>query len=333
MYKGLFILMTFCGFVLLSNLSSAQEQPKKENLGFVINTPHKEILPVISPDGQTLYFCRWGNKDNLGDENDQDIWVSIIDSNGEWSRPRNIGFPLNNYGSNGVCSVSPDGNTLLLFGVYQPDSTIQAGVSISHKTANNWSYPEKLNIKNFANLSLYASYYLANDGKTLLMCIEGAETYGGLDVYVSFKEDGNTWTEPKNLGKTINTPFDDYSPFLASDGVSLYFSSVGHGGFGKADIFVSRRLDSTWLNWTSPENLGETINTTGNDAYYMMPASGDYAYFSSAVDMFGDMDIFRIKVPKDVQPRVAVIISGKVLNSKTGQPIDAQVYYEVLPSG
>ncbi|MCX6164607.1 MAG: OmpA family protein, partial [Ignavibacteriae bacterium] len=115
--------------------------------------------------------------------------------------------------------------------------------------------------------------------------------------------------------------------------VTLYFESKGHGGFGGFDVLMSKRLDDTWKNWSTPINLGNTINTKEDDQEYYITAKGDYAYFASSDNSFGEIDIFRIKLPEKVKPKPVVLIYGKVLNAKTNEPVEAEIKYEILSSG
>ena len=218
-----------------------------ENLGPNVNSSYDEVGPVISPDGKTLYFDRPNHPENFGDD---DIWVSELQANGSWSLGRNIGAPLNNADNNFVSSVTPDGNTLLLGNVYNRDGSMGPGVSIVRRTRTGWGTPQALKIRNYYSTASTANYSLANDGKTLLMAIQRNDSYGEMDLYVSFLQPNNEWSEPMNLGPDINSTGYDRTPFLAADGVTLYFSSDGLGGYGSSDIFVSRRLDSTWQRWS-----------------------------------------------------------------------------------
>jgi OOP family OmpA-OmpF porin len=165
------------------------------------------------------------------------------------------------------------------------------------------------------------------------MSIRREDTRGGSDIYVSFLGDDGTWSAPFNLGDDINTAADDISPFLASDGKSLYFSTSGYPGYGSNDMFVSRRLDDTWTKWSEPENLGPSINTKQWDAYYTISAKGDYAYFVSRENSIGAEDIFRVKLPVEVQPETVVLVKGRVLDANTGEPIKSTIRYEILPGG
>ncbi len=304
---------------------------KKSRLSDSINSDYREYLPVISPDANTLYFCRTGHPDNYGsyvNEDDQDIWFSELKPDGTWSEAKNIGTPLNNIRDNAVCSVTPGGNTLLLFGNYIEEDDSNNGVSISHKISNGWSKPQKLIIENYSNLDNYANFYLSNNGKTLLMSLQTEDTYGNQDIYVShYNEINSIWSEPVNVGSGVNTPLTESSPFLASDGMSMYFSSDGHKGYGNFDVFLSRRLDDSWTNWSVPENLGNEINTSGFDAYYYMSAVAEYVYFVSELDEYGDIDIFRMKMPDRLKPSPVILISGLVLNPITKKPIEAKILY------
>jgi len=327
--KYLFVILTL---IIHIDLYADEFVTEKNNLGTNINSIFNDFLPIISPDGKTLYFVRSGTSLNTGGEKDQDIWFSeLIDSS--WTKAINIGPPLNTVGSNGVCSVTPDGNTLLLFGVYNYDGNISSGVSWSHKTSDGWSKPQELKITNFYNNSIYSSYYLSNDRKTLLMSIERDDSYGGLDIYVSFLVENDIWTEPKNLGSQINTDDDDFSPFLAADSKSLYFATKARGGYGQSDLFKAIRLDDTWQKWEEAHNLGAEINTSGKDAYFHIPASGDYGYFASSDNGSTNLDIYKILIPEEAKPEAVIFITGKVINSKTSEPVEASVLYERLPSG
>jgi outer membrane protein OmpA-like peptidoglycan-associated protein len=162
------------------------------------------------------------------------------------------------------------------------------------------------------------------------------ETKGGQDndIYVCFLEKDGTWTEPKSLGKKINLPKnDEMTPYIASDGVTLYFSSNRPGGFGDNDIWMSKRLDSTWQKWSDPVNLGEPINTADWDAFFTLDAGGEYAYLTTSQDTYGESDIVRVKLLEREKPDPVLLVSGNVYNSKTNQPLSASLIYETLPDG
>ncbi len=296
-----------------------------ENLGPNINSKSSEVMPIISADGKTLYISRY-HPDNEFGESDCDVWYSTLE-NGEWLPIKNIGKPINTKGGNSVISVSPDGNTVLLMNKYNKDGTLSpGGISLSTKTIDGWSIPQNIDIDHFQNRNQYVSFCLSADNKTLIMAIETDSTLGDLDLYVSFKKDSG-FTSPKSLGNVINTYGADITPFLAPDNVTLYYSSSGKRGYGSSDIFISRRLDDTWTNWSEPKNMGPEINSNEWDAYFIMPASGEIAYVVSFNNSIGNADIFKIKVPESARPNPTVLIQGKVLNKKTNEPISAEIRY------
>ena len=308
--------------LLLAAFGNAYPQGQvPENLDGSINSIYEERSPVISPDGKTLFFNRLSHPGNLFPRRgDQDIWYSEKTEEG-WTEAKNIGYPLNNEISNGVMWVSPDGRKLLLWGVYDKWRNHPNGVSMSFKTNDGWSFPQQLEIKNFLNFSTWFQFAMSSDGKKLLMSIQNGGSIGQNDIFVSFLQKDGTWSTPLNLGRNINTRGMEVSPFLAADGKTLYFSTNARTGYGDFDIYRSTRLDESWKKWSRPENLGPTINTEGMDAYFRIDASAEYAYFTSDKYSFGASDIFRIKLPKKAQPDPVALLSGKVLDAETKEPL------------
>ncbi len=305
-----------------------------QKLDKTINSEYKEIRPLVSPDGYTLYFSRKNHPENIGGTADpEDIWYSEFDYEiNEWEEAKNIGPPLNNKQANFISSISPDGNamTVILGNIYQKNKKMKPGVSISTKSSEGWSKPVPLDIINPFIENNDGDYFLAQNRKTLIIAVERFDTFGGKDLYVSFQMTSGKWTEPLNVGNDINSASNESAPFLAADNETLYFSSNGYSGFGGADIYISRRLDETWQNWTTPENLGNTINSLEEDIFFNIPPSGQYAYFSKGNTEY-DADIYRVELPIFLQPSPVVTIFGKVFNAGTLEPVKARIKYELLP--
>ncbi len=288
------------------DFTSIKFDSEPENLGPLVNSTFDELSPIVSPDGKTLFITRYPDNNN-GKNN---IWFSTLQKDGSWSKAQNIGVPLNVVGSStSVESITPDGNTILLSNLYRyfDGSVTGGGCSISWRQRGGWAFPKGQTIEKFENNNQYVSYYLSNSGKYLLMAIEKKKGYGEKDIYVSFKESENTWSKPLNLGNVVNTKGDEFGQFLAADDKTLYFVSDGHPGYGDADIWMTRRLDETWENWSKPVNLGDKINTPKFDAYFSIDAAGEYAYFSSSNNSYGKSDIFRIKMPQEAKPEPVVL--------------------------
>lgn len=305
-----------------------------ERLSDNVNSTYEETRPMIAPDGKTLYYSRANHPENTGGIKDEnDIWYSELNSEtGKWEKSKNLGPLLNNKGPNYISSITPDGKamTVLLGNQYTKGNKMKPGVSVSTKSSEGWSKPEPLDINNALIETTDGNYFLANNRNVLVMAIDRFDAFGEKDLFVSFLQKDNKWTEPLNLGNDINTVNMESSPYLAADNETLYFSSKGFSGYGGSDVYISRRLDDTWTNWTEPENLGPEINSIGDDIFFNIPPSGQFAYYSKSQ---GDSnsDIYKIAMPIFYQPAPVVSISGKVVDASTNEPISAKISFKLIP--
>ena len=321
-----------------------------ENLGPNVNSPYDEQNPVLSPDGQVLFFTRSKHPDNMGGKEDlADIWYCTMAEDGSWSQALNLGRPLNDRFPNAVIGFSPGGRLMYLRNYYINDhkNPVQQGISFSKGSSDGWSYPENLTIRYFLNKSEHQSISISVDGEIMVMSIESYGTYGAEDIYVSFIQRDGSWSEPKNLGATINTSYHEMTPYLAEDNTTLYFASNGHTGFGSRDVFSSNRLDDTWRNWTEPENLGSEINTPGMELSFFSPPAGEFDYVTSTQNSDGYGDINRInktedkiadsvlvpEMPQHVVKIPELLFTGTVLSEVDQTPLDAKVLYRRVDDG
>lgn len=295
-----------------------------------INTIYDERSARVSPDGNTIYVITEDHPENIGAKKKEDIWYSVK-KNGKFSKPVNIGTPLNNASNNGVVAMTPDRNILYVKNKYKSDGTNDgSGLSYTTKTENGWEVPKTINIKNFVNRNKYVSNFISSDRELLLVAIENDSSLGDQDIYVSFKINDTAYTEPKNLGPVINTPLADFNPCLASDNKTLYFSSRGHPRFGGADIWISKRLDDTWTNWSTPKNLGSAINTASSELSFTLSADGEYAYIYTNEKIKGykgGTDIMRVKLPAEAKPEPVILVEGNVYDKNTNKPLSANIKY------
>lgn len=306
-----------------------------------INSEFNELRPLIAPDANTLFFSRQNHPENTGGEkDDEDIWFAERDPNtGDWLQAKNAGKPLNNKGPNFISSISANGQAMLLLlgNAYYSKNKMTQGVSMSEKkTDGSWAKPKNLDIANDYNLSDKANYFLTDDMKTIVMSVERKDSQGDRDLYViNLKEDGS-WTEPLNLGSQINSAAEEASPFLAADGKTMFFSSKGFSGYGKYDIYLSRRLDDTWQNWSEPENLGSGFNSSEDDIFFNFTENDEYAYFTRGT--INNTDIYKVKLPyyqkpnmlvplAITKPNIIISIKGMTFNSSTLEPIESSIEF------
>ena len=297
------IKVLIASIILVCNAFSATGQDDQENLGQNINSKYNELDPVLSPDGGKLYFTRTKHPDNVGGRKDPgDIWVADLDS-GNPSVALNLGAPVNTDDMNAVIGFSSNGDIMYM---QTQNKRKEGNISFSRKTSSGWSKPQQMPVDFFHNKSDLQSMCISSDGKVIIMSIESYSTYGAEDLYASFLQNNGTWSEPRNLGSTVNTKFQEMTPRLAEDQVTLFFSSNGHGGYGGRDIFVTERLDDTWKKWTTPANLGRKVNTKGVELSYFIPSNGDFAYMVSTQNSDGYGDLKRVPIRPEDRPNETV---------------------------
>lgn len=323
-----------CFLAIITNLLFAQ---KVQNLGRSINSQYDEREPVLSHDGKTLYFWRRDMPSNMGGLDDfGDIWFSKLLSPGVWAQPVRMAPPLNSTGQDFVWQVGSRNDTLWL-------AQIPGGRKIpgtAYATRNRlgyWNTPIQVKIRGLVSEGLSKDYRITPDGK-LLLTNKGADTYGESDLYVCFPINDTTWSTPINLGPRINTRNDEDAPFLAADGVTLYFNSNGHpDNKGNHDIYMSRRLDNTWKNWSKPVNLGSPINTEGYDYDFTLSKDGLHAFWCSDVGTIGKGDILYLNMadcPIDIYPSGSyTLCEGDTLRLEAGYVADAFASYQWLKDG
>ena len=279
------------------------------NLGPNINSQYSELFPVLTPDEAVMYFVRKGDPQNTGyakNHNDEDIWYSTRQADGSWSKAQKLPGPLNTENYDGVRAINSSATHLYLQNIYNSDGTGSKGFSISEKQPDgSWAFPEPLEIEDYYNDTSIAMMTVSNDEQTIIFSLERKDGKGQHDFYLSHNQSGHKWSRPELIDE-LSTPGDDISPFIAYDDRTLYFSTNGRGGYGGYDIFITRRMDSTWQHWSQPQNLGEPINTPSFDAYFMLGARGDTAYFSSPDESskrgFGKSDIWKIGLKMEQRP-------------------------------
>lgn len=327
-------------FAIINSILKAPSQNLILTNLYAINTKDDEYFPVITIDENRIYFTGSGRKDNMGGE---DIFYSDR-VNGVWTKAKILPYPFSTNENDAVNSVSADGNILVVFGTYK-GAIGQGDNFYSEKTASGWTeikpIPEPVNSKYWD-----CDGFLSADGKAFLFSSDrpggvgefnrsGYPFHGGIegntDIYLCLKTDSG-WSVPVNLGLQINTPYAERSPFLHPDGKTLYFSSDGYYGLGELDVYKSIRLsDTSWTEWSKPENLGKDINTSGMDIAYKINTKGDLAYFSSDnPNGKGGYDLYSITLPPEARPqRNVVTIKGKITD-ENNIPLDAYIKWDNL---
>lgn len=287
------------------------------NIGNVVNSALSDYNPAVTADGKTIIFTR-GIPAKISDTakisvdlQEKRILISRLHGDENWSKPVDITDSLGTKGKCETLSLSADGNTLLLYKNDWEEGGItdfKAGtIYYSEKKNGAWQSIKKFD--NTINTFEFESHAcISPDGKRIYFASERKGGFGGLDIYVSTKNDAGTWSEAVNLGPTINTPFDEDTPYLLEDGKTLYFSSEGHYNMGGFDIFTSVFNNGSW---STPVNIGYPINTSADNVFYVPVKNGAQAFYSLARHegylTFGGMDIYKMDIVPEKEKRNDIV--------------------------
>ncbi len=291
---------------------------KPQPLSPTVQAFPSQYFPVLTADEQTLVYTV------LKPEGDEDLMVST--QKGEtWSPPESISPLINSINNEGTPTLSADGRTLV-FTVCQGRAGYgSCDLYISHKTGNAWSEPQ--NIGPVVNTRAWESQpALSADGRRLYFVSDRKGGVGRRDIWCSDLGDDGEWKPPYNL-KSINTPFDEASPFIHANGLSLFFASEGHLGLGGYDLFVA---DSTASGWSNPQNLGYPINTSDDQAALFVSANGAHAYYSqeqAASDGKQRSKLYVFDLPEALRQKVRPVsyLKGLVADARTKKPLNATI--------
>lgn len=285
------------------------------NMGFNVNSEYRDYFPALTADGETIIFSRVVN-------GNEDFYTSIKNE-GKWQKAislsSNINTPAFNEGSQ---SISPDGKYLFFTGCNRPDGLGRCDIYLSRKDGTQWG--KAINLGNTINSEYWESQpSISPDGNTLYFVSNRPGGIGSYDIWKSTLNDESRWTTPVNLGSDINTPFDESTPFIHSDGKTLYFSSDGWPGMGNKDIFYNK-LDRG--KWSKPQNLGYPINTYKEEIGLIVSTDGKEGLFSSNLEGgFGELDIYRFKLPEIAKPMAVSYVKGLIRDKETKEFLEANL--------
>lgn len=346
--------------------SGTSQNYKLQKLGKAISSPnYDEIAPCVSRDGSTLYFTRIaypkfekslvengtalhesmndgafmnrlseiyttlnGSPVNnpVSSAFNQDIWVAHSVSN-EFDLLEHPSYPLNNALPNSVSALTAN-DELIILNQFAPNGGMQKGFSkVSKNGKGEYQFPQPVGIDKYHNSGSDVNLTLSKDGKVMIMALERDDSYGETDLYISFLKRDGSWTYPKNLGPTVNTPYRESAPHLSEDMLSLYYASDRHNPGNGNDIYVQTRLDDHWKQWWKAKQFAAPINSDGEDSHpYFNEATG-YLYFTS--DRHGSSDIFRIQIAAPKTQKILASSQPSFINLSVGASIEINnIYFE-----
>ena len=291
-----------------------------------INTTYEEYSPIITKDGKTLHFAAEDLPDGKGG---YDAYFVNKLPDGTWGEPQPFEV-FNSSTHEGLLAINGDEDVIIMFGNY-PGSFGGGDIFYSIFDGDSWSFP--CNVGATINTDNWeAQANLSQDGRFLFFVSDrngGQGPDGSTDIYMT-EITNEGWTKPVNLGPVINSKGSEYTPFLAADNKTLYFASTGHFGFGGRDLFVSRRLDDSWTNWSKPVNMGKFINTIDDDEYFTLPASGTRGFIVRPGGLLHNNsdDIFEFIIPPSLRPETLINVYGQVTDESDSAASVLIRYYD-----
>jgi outer membrane protein OmpA-like peptidoglycan-associated protein/tetratricopeptide (TPR) repeat protein len=302
---------------------------KSVNMGENINSEDDEYWPSITVDGKTIIFTRLVGSRNSNEERrviaQEDFYTAhLIDNIWQPCEPLST---INTIYNEGAQSISTDGKLLFFTACTRSDGRGSCDIYFSRNKGGDWSIAQ--NAGSPVNSPAWESQpSISANGEYLYFVSNRKGGKGGMDIWKcnlkGFSEWGTPiWGCPINLGDSVNTPGNEMSPFIHSDGKTLYFASDYWQGLGGYDIFYCRQKNDSV--WTKPQNLGYPINSYKDEQGLVVDASGKNAYYSSDRPGSRGMDIYSFELYESARPSPVSYIKGKVVDEDTGLPVCAKV--------
>ena len=272
-YRIRFLLVVFMAAILISSGSAKAD--------FTFGAPTNLWPPTFdgsdpqgccfSHDSLELYFCSL----RPGGYGSWDIWVTERETlDDPWGEPVNLGPNVNSTAGEVEPSISPDGLELY-FGLWS-----DYDIRVCKRTSKDspWSKPELLGppIGGYINMQVEVSA----DGLSLYHASKRPGGYGGWDIWVSTRvTTSDPWSEPINLGPTVNSTHSETDPSISSDGLLLFFVTTRPGGSDDGDIWITIR-PTTDTKWDPPFNC-PNVNSDDLDFEPAVSPDGSVLYFET----------------------------------------------------
>jgi outer membrane protein OmpA-like peptidoglycan-associated protein len=311
-------------YLLIASLEFGEQAMKNPvpfepiDLGGNINTVDgMEYFPSINARGDVLVYT---SRTPEGQKQDEDFFASIY-QNGAWQRGERLDGFLNSSDNEGAQSLSADGTELYFAGCQRMDGFGSCDIYVSLYRNGLWTKPQNLGTAvNTVNWESQPS--ISPDGKTLYFVRGKAGVNANTNIMYTVRQADGTWSKAEPIGAPINTPFADESPYIHFDNQTLYFTSDGHPGMGRKDLFYSKKQPNG--TWGDPVNLGYPINTPNNEFSLVVGPDGKTGYFASdRINGGFNLDIYSFELPQSTSATAITWINGKVRDVETGKPVQS----------
>ena len=289
-------------------------------------TKDQEYLGILSPDGEVCLFIRGYQKQSrneLTPRQVEEFTIANRKPDGTFEKGKAMPAPFNLTENVGSATLTIDNSRMFLtICDFDAEGYKNCDIFMSSMTDGEWQKPKNLGTGVNGRKSFEGQPTVTPDGKTLyFVSIREDEigTINDMDLYVSRLGANGEWGPAKNMGLTINTKGNEKSPFIHEDSHTLYFSSDGHPGIGKFDIYLTRQDSSG--KWITPKNIGYPINTEHDDVGFFVSVDGHTAFLSSNERSgVGGWDLFSFPLYKEARPEKVMFVRGE-LKDENNQPV------------
>ncbi len=305
-----------------------------------VSDNYNPSTPIITVDRKYIYFSHQDVK------NDNQIYRATIGEDGKVSKVEESPFnlPRSKSSSSALSAISQDNNVAYVNDMTLGEPNVYKTYLKRDKKGKTKWVREKLEIKDFYSVGNYLYDCMSYDGKYYFVNMDRIDEdhkYFGNDLYVGFRNENGEYEKFVHMGYDINTIGDEIPCFLAADNKTFVFASSGHLGYGEKDIYITKRLDDTWQNWSQPINLGSIINTKDQEKYFTIDSKGEFAYFVRAVNSQSNLYRAEFYKPRKEEPKKVevikpdpiIVIRGRVLDKKTNEPLQADIIYTNILTG
>ena len=280
-----------------------------------LSTKNDEYLPIISPDQDLAFFTRRSDRINLHSitKNIVEEFVFSKKIDGSFDVGEALDYPFNLESNEGGASITID-NKILYYTKCIRDGKGYNNCDIYYVNRENGAWSDVQDFpKYISGINSWESQpTVSADGNVIIFSSDRVGGYGKMDLYEINKENG-VWTKPKNLGSYINSNEHEKSPYLHTDGRTLFFASTNFPSLGGFDIFFSRK-DSLG-NWQKPINIGFPINSLADEISLFVSTDGNKAYFASNnLNGIGGWDIYSFTLYAEARPERVLFLKGSLLD-------------------
>ncbi|MEC7645879.1 MAG: OmpA family protein [Bacteroidota bacterium] len=291
-----------------------------------ISTKHDEYLPVISPDQEWSFFTRRSERSGLQSITSVTVEEFVVSKKGEdeFDVGKPLPYPFNLERNEGGASITID-NKILYYTKCIRDNVGYNNCDIYYvyKNHGEWSDIQEFP-KYISKIDSWESQpTVSSDGKTIIFSSDRSGGYGKTDLY-EIKKVNDAWTHPKNLGSIINSNEHEKSPYLHTDGKTLFFASTNFPTLGGFDIFYTKK-DSLG-EWKDPVNIGYPINTVADEISLFVSTDGCKAYFASNnFDGVGGWDVYSFDLYDGARPERVLFLKGDLMDENQQMVEDVEL--------